>query len=147
MGLILRIYGTFKPDTTVKTVARAVTQASHMLKRTTSLVNSAYGEEHDGTSSIYNHGTSSNHCASPKYWAKQEDYMDEQNEALNKNGRDDLNDLYKNNQKFRDKIINFVGDKAELRNEKILDERYKHNTLNKLGMETLASAIMNVDLL
>ena len=73
MGLILWIYETFKPDTTVKTVARTVTQASPMSNRTTSLVNSAYGEEHDGISSIYNYGTSSNYWASPKYWAKQEE--------------------------------------------------------------------------
>ena len=92
VGLILWIYETFKPDTTVKTVARAVTRVSHFTNRTPSSMNSAYGEEHDGTSSIYdhgtssiyNHGTSSNHWASPKYWAKQKEYMDEETEALNK---------------------------------------------------------------
>ena len=57
VSLILWIYEPFKPDTTVKTVARAVTRASHMLTSSTSLVNSAYGEEHDGTSFIYNHET------------------------------------------------------------------------------------------
>ena len=78
--------------------------------------------------------------ASPIYthWAIPEEYMDEETEALNKKGGDNLNDLYNNNQNFRDEIINFVGDKAELSNEKILDKRYKHNTLNKLRMETLA---------
>ena len=142
VGLILWKNETFKPNTTVKTVARAVTRVSHLLNRTTSLVNSAYGEKHDATSSIYSHGTSSNPWASPKYWVKQEEYMKEESEALNKKGRDDLNELYKNNQNFRDEIINFFGDKAELSNEKILDKRHKDNTLNKLGMETV-----NVDLL
>ena len=59
--------------------------------------------------------------------------MDEETEALNKKVGDDLNELYKKNQNFRDEFINFVGDKPELSNEKILDKRYKHNTLNKLA--------------
>ena len=149
VGFLLWIYDTFKPDATVRTLARAAARASHMLNRTTLLVNFAYGtksmhnhgtesmpcngEEHDGTSLIYN------------YWAKQEEYIDEETEALNEKGRGDLSELYKNNQKFRDEIINFVGDKAELSNEKILDERYKHNTLYKLGMETLAEFIFSKD--
>ena len=43
-------------------------------------------------------------------------------EALNKKGRDDFEDLYKNNQNFRDEVINFVGDKTGLGNEKISDK-------------------------
>ena len=39
------------------------------------------GEEHDRTSSIY------------KYWAIQEEYMDEETEALNKKEGDDLSQL------------------------------------------------------
>ena len=34
--------------------------------------------------------------------------------------------------------LNFIVDETELGNEKILDKRYKHNTLNNLGKETLA---------
>ena len=104
-----------------------------MLNRTTSLVNFVYGEEHDRTSSIFN------------YWAKQEEYIDEETETLNEISRDDLNELYKNSQKFRDEYINFVGDKAELSNEKSLDKRYKNNTLNKLGMKTLSKFIFSKD--
>ena len=48
-----------------------------------------------------------------------DEYMKKKTATLNKNGRDDLNNLYKNHQKFRDKIINFVGDKAGLSNEQI----------------------------
>ena len=66
-----------------------------------------------------------------------EEYIDEETEALNKKGEDDLKDLYKNNQKFRDDVINFIGDETGLGNEKILDKRYKYNTINKLGKEVL----------
>ena len=45
--------------------------------------------------------------------------MREETGTLNKKALDDLNDLYKNNQKFRDEIINFVGGNAGLSNEKI----------------------------
>ena len=65
-------------------------------------------------------------------------YRNKKTGTLTKKGRDDLNDRFKNKQKFRDEIINFFGDKAGLSNEKILDKRFKHNSLNKLGMETLA---------
>ena len=34
--------------------------------------------------------------------------MNKETGTLNKKGRDDLNDLHKNNQKFRDQIINFL---------------------------------------
>ena len=39
------------------------------------------GEEHQEASPIYN------------YWSEQKEYMDEETEALNKKGTDDLNDL------------------------------------------------------
>ena len=68
---------------------------------------------------------------------QQEEYIDEETEALNEEGRDDLDALYKNNQKFKDKVIYFVGDKTGLGNEKISDKKYKYKTLNKAGMEVL----------
>ena len=74
-----------------------------------------------------------------------EEYIDEGTEALNKKGRDDLNDLYKNNQKFKDETINFIRDEIELSNKNILDKRFKHNTLNKLGMENLAKFAFSKD--
>ena len=56
-----------------------------------------------GTSSMHTHEVSSmyRHEASPMYgaawtktrWAIQEEYIDEETEALNKKGRDDLNEL------------------------------------------------------
>ena len=43
----------------------------------------------------------------------------------------------KNNEKFGDIIIHFVGDKAGLCNDQIIDKRYKYNTPDKLGKENL----------
>ena len=40
-------------------------------------------------------------------------------------GRKHLNDLYEDNYKFRDDILNFGGDKDELDREQILDKRFK----------------------
>ena len=75
------------------------TRAGHLINRTNTLPSFAYGtesmladqgqrplhngEQHDGTSSIY------------KYWAIHEEYMDEETEAFNKKGRDDLSELKK----------------------------------------------------
>ena len=55
----------------------------------------------------------------------------------NKKGRDDLNIPFKYNKKFRDEIINFVGNNAGLSNDQIIDKKYKFNTLNTLGEENL----------
>ena len=71
--------------------------------------------------------------------------MDEETEVLNEKARVDLLHLYKKNQKFRDEIINSVGDKTGLSNEKILDKRYKYNTLNRLGKETLSKFVWSRD--
>ena len=80
VGFLLRIYYIFKPDSTVRAAAQKTTRAGHLIKRNT-LASFAYGEEHDGTSSIHSHGTSSMHSheTSPIYnhWAKQEEYLDE----------------------------------------------------------------------
>ena len=49
--------------------------------------------------------------------------MNEKTGTLNKKFRVDINNLYKFNQKFRDKILSFVGDKAGLINEQIIAKR------------------------
>ena len=41
-----------------------------------------------------------------------DEYMNRKTGTLNKKGGDDLNDRYKIKEKFRDEIINFVGDKT-----------------------------------
>ena len=71
--------------------------------------------------------------------------MDQNTGTLNKEGRGDLNDIYEKNQKFRNEIINLVGDKAGLINEQSLQKRYKNNTLNMLGMKTLAWFVWSND--
>ena len=73
------------------------------------------------------------------------EYMNEQTGTLNKKCLDDLYDLYKNNPKIRDEIINFVRGKAGLSNEKILDKIFEYNTLNKFGKETLARFVCSID--
>ena len=78
-------------------------------------------------------------------WNIQEEYIDEETEALSNKGTKGLNELYKNNQKFKDEIINFVEDEAELDREKILCKRFKYNALNKLGMETRAKFAFSKD--
>ena len=59
--------------------------------------------------------------------------MNKETVTLNKESVSNLNDLKENKEKFRDGIINFVGDKAGLSNEQVLDKIYKYNTLNMLG--------------
>ena len=96
-------------------------------------MNFAYGEElnqEDGHGEVLVKPFGMPRTESVHGWLKtheqeliQEEYIDEQTEALNEKGRDDLNSLYMNNQKFKE-IINFVGDKAGLSNKP-----------NKLGME------------
>ena len=73
------------------------------------------------------------------------EYIDEDTEALNKRVRDNLYNLYKNDQKFKDEIIIFISDETEFSNEKIVDKKYKYNTLNKLGMELLAKFAFSKD--
>ena len=153
------IYNYIKLNAAARTAAQVTAHASHMLTRTGSLFNYAWGE--NGLPTMLRHGTSFilRHELPPSYQEyeqdrasslysnsnQQEEYIDEDTEALNKKARYDLNDLYKNNQKFRDEIINFIGDETELGNEKILDKRYIHNNLNKLGMETLAKFAFSKD--
>ena len=50
-----------------------------------------------------------------------------------------------NDQNFKYEIVNFVRDRTGLSNEKILDKRFEHNTLNKLVMETLAKYAFSED--
>ena len=82
------IYYYISPDTTVKTAGLVAVVARSVLNRTNTLINYGYGP-----SSEYKNGETG---------------------TLNKKGFDDLNDLYKNIQKFRDQIINFVGVKPDL---------------------------------
>ena len=47
ISFLLAIYSYMKPDPAVKTAARVATQTSHFIKRTGSLINSAWGNEEE----------------------------------------------------------------------------------------------------
>ena len=86
--------------------AQVTAHASHMINGTGILLNYAWGE--DGSPPSYQE-YEQDRASSPYSNTRQlEEYTDEETEALNKKGRDCLNDLYKNNQKCKDEIINFV---------------------------------------
>ena len=72
-------------------------------------------------------------------------YMNKKTGTLNKKNTDDLNNLYDNNKKFRDKIINFVGGKAGLSNDQIINKRYKYTTLHTLGKGILNKFVQSQD--
>ena len=86
LGMCFMIYIHISPNTTVKTAALVAVGASNILNKTNTLIN-------------YGYGTPS-------------EYMNEETGTLNKKSLEDLKDLYENNQKFRDEIMNFVGGKA-----------------------------------
>ena len=91
------IYNYISPDTTIKTAGLVAAVASSILNRTNTLINYGYGNPSE--------------------------YMNAETGTLSKKGLHDLKYLYKNNQKFRDEIINFVGGKARLSSEKILGKK------------------------
>ena len=113
LSALFMIYSCIKPDTTVRTAAQVTAHASQLINRTGTLLNYAWGEvgspssnqeyDEERASSLYSNTN------------QQEEYFDEETEALNKKGRDDLKDL-KNSQKFRDEVINVVGDTTGLDN-------------------------------
>ena len=112
---LFMIYKCIKPNTRVRTAAHVEAHASHMINGTGTLMNFAYGTPamfHNGgdeTSTVYNQESSppsnheyeqdrasslySNTRSETRQLLIQEEYIDEEIEALNKNGRDDLNDL------------------------------------------------------
>ena len=76
------------PDSTVKTAAIVASGTSNILNKTNTLINYGFGDYQSE--------------------ALREEYMNKKTKTFNKKGRDDLIDLYKKNEKFRDEIINFV---------------------------------------
>ena len=67
-----------------------------------------------------------------------EEYINDEDGTLNREGQKYLNRLFEINEEFRDEIINFVRDKTELDLDMILDKRYKTNMLNMTGKKYLA---------
>ena len=75
----------------------------------------------------------------------QEEYIGEETKTLNRKGITVLSDLYTNNQKFKEEIIDFIRDKTELSADQILDKRFKYDTLNNLGRENLKGCVQSKD--
>ena len=75
----------------------------------------------------------------------QEEYITEEMGMLNRKGGKFLTRLYRNNEEFREEIINFVRNKKELDLELMLDNRCKINTLNTLGNKYLAECMTSKD--
>ena len=126
------------PDSTVKTAAIVASGTSNILNKTNTLINYGFGDYQSE--------------------ALREEYMNKKTKTFNKKGRDDLIDLYKKNEKIRDEIINFVGDRAGLSidpalsptildksNDEILDKRYNYSTPNALGRYHLDKFVQSKD--
>ena len=119
IGTCFVIYNYMSPDTTVRTAAHVASHASHKLNRASTLLNYAYGtpsmfhnDENQGTCfADRDHGT----CLADRGQEhEQEEYInlrsyftDEETGILNKEGQNNLNRLYANNEEFRDEIIKF----------------------------------------
>ena len=95
------------PDMIARNAVGIAMGPSTMLIRVSTLVNVGYGEELDND---------------PRNTI-QEEYINEDDGNLNRKGGKYLSNLYKNNEEFRDEIINFIRDKKGLDLEVILDRR------------------------
>ena len=148
------------PDITVRNAGHVATAASTMLNRTSTLLNYGFGRNQDQDQdqdlehereyidqrscntdqrSCY---TDSETLAKPNLRSS---YTHKYTGILNKEGRENLNSLYVNNEEFRNEIINYVKNKMQLNLEAILDKRCKTNILNTLGKKYLAECIKSKD--
>ena len=135
------IYYYTSPDTTVRTAGHVASHTSHLLNRTSTLLNYAYGMESNGEDRGQRQDWDQE-LEREQNLLIQEEFIDEETGILNKEGQKNLNGLYVNNEKFRDEIINFVKNKMQLDLEAILDRRYKTNTLNLMGKKYLAECVV-----
>ena len=149
LGIIssgLMIYNFMSPDITVRNAGHVATAASTMLNRANTLINVGFGED-------LRRSYTDLRDLQEEHINQQNSYIDqcnfnfvnEKTGILNKRGGSFLTDLYKNNEEFREEIINFVRDKKELDLELILDGRCKTNTLNTLGNKYLVDCITSKD--
>ena len=168
LGIIssgLMIYIFMSPDITVRNAGHVATAASTMLNRTSTLLNYGFGRNQDQdqdlehereytdgeTSAKQFHRWSKTHqrsCYTHQrscYTDLRSSYTHKYTGILNKEGRENLNSLYVNNEEFRNEIINYVKSKMQLNLEAILDKRCKTNLLNTLGNKYLAECIKSKD--
>ena len=152
LGIIssgLMIYNFMSPDITVRNAGHVATAASTMLNRTSTLLNYGFGRNQDQDLEHEREFTdgetwSKTHQRSC-YTDQRSSYTHKYTGILNKEGRENLNSLYVNNEEFRNEIINYVKNKMQLNLEAILDKRCKTNILNTLGNKYLAECIKSKD--
>ena len=148
IGTGLIIFSYIYPDSISRNAGVVAMGASTMLSKVNTLVNVGYGEELEGEtrSSWVNHDQSSYTDLRSRFHDQCNfDFVNEEMGISNRKGGSFLNKLYGNNEKFREKIINFAKDKKELDLDLILDKRCKTNTLNTLGNKYLAECITSKD--
>ena len=106
------------PNITVRNARHVATAASTMLNRTSTLLNYGFGRnqdqdlEHereyiDQRSCLVNHECNS-------YTDLRSSYTHKHTGILIKEGRENLNSLYANNEKLRNEILNYVKNKMQL---------------------------------
>ena len=154
LGIIssgLMIYNFMSPDITVRNAGHVAAAASTMLNRTSTLLNYGFGRNQDQDQDL----EYEREFTDGETWSKTHQrscYTDQRSSythiytgILNKEGRENLNSLYVNNEEFRNEIINYVKSKMQLNLEAILDKRCKTNILNTLGNKYLAECIKSKD--
>ena len=139
------------PDISVRNAGHVATAASTMLSRSSTLLNYGFGRNQDQDQDLEHEReytdlrSSYTHQGSCLVYHGQSPFADKYTGILNKEGRENLNSLYVNNEEFRNKIINYVKSKMQLNLEAILDKRCKTNILNTLGNKYLAECIKSKD--
>ena len=151
LGIIssgLMIYNFMSPDITVRNAGHVATAASTMLNRTSTLLNYGFGRNQDQDQDQDQDLEHEREYTDGETWSKthqRSSYTHKYTGILNKEGRENLNSLYVNNEEFRNEIINYVKSKMQLNLEAILDKRCKTNILKTLGNKYLAEFIKSKD--
>ena len=86
------IYNCVKPDPAVRTAAQVTAHASHMINKTGALLN--YGLREERSPPQYQE-CEQDSLSRKSIQLDEHEYIDEDTDALNKKGRDDLKNLYK----------------------------------------------------
>ena len=131
------------PDITVRNAGHVATAASTMLNRTSTLLNYGFGRNQDQDQDLEHEREYIDQRSC--YTDLRSSYTHKYTGILNKEGRQNINSLYVNNEEFRNEIINYVKNKMQLNLEAILDKRCKTNILNTLGKKYLAECIKSKD--
>ena len=101
----------------MRTAGPVAIATSGVLNRTNALINHGWGVDYiNDKDKDKEYKQRETKLTSQRWSPFIDEYINKETGALNKKGRAHLNNLYMNNQKFKD-IINFVGDKAKLSNE------------------------------